>query len=218
MPLVEINLDGWQDYRGTDSGVLLYIETSMQSVLPVRDQLNDNEKGFFHEPNYETSTWGLESCLYAKRVNALIKERHKFMLFGTRYGGFDPQFKDKFLIMGFLEIEKVRDMRDRHLRQYMIHQDEGAEEPECLTLDRSMAAWGNMHLVNLEDCFVVTLDWLKQHELKGRPSRQLRMTVQDEALAEILDHLKAKPNVIGDYVQIVDEFISVMDEVEDSDD
>ena len=52
MPKTQINLDGWQDYRGNAAGSLLYVETSHQSEMPVRDQLNENGKGFLYEPNY----------------------------------------------------------------------------------------------------------------------------------------------------------------------
>ncbi|NLB64012.1 MAG: hypothetical protein GX801_07900 [Fibrobacter sp.] len=206
MPIAQINLEGWQDYIGKESGILLYVETSMQSVLPVRDQLNDNEKGAFWEPNYETSTWGLESCLYAKRVNAIVKAKHKYVFFGTRYAGFDADYTDKYLIMGFMEVSKTRDMRERHIRQYMLNAEEGTPEPECMMLNESLALYGDMHFVGLEDSFEVTHDWLKGHELRGRPTRQLRLVMEDEPLTEVMEHLKSKPNIIGEYVQIAHEF------------
>ena len=59
MPKTQINLEGWQDYRGNAGGSLLYVEASHQSGMPVRDQLNENGKGLLYEPNYETSTYGM---------------------------------------------------------------------------------------------------------------------------------------------------------------
>ena len=32
MPKTQINLEGWQDYRGNAAGSLLYVETSHQSA------------------------------------------------------------------------------------------------------------------------------------------------------------------------------------------
>src|SRR5574344_2100262 len=85
MPRTQINLEGWQDYRGVNAGALLYVETSHQSSVPVRDQMNENGKGFFFEPNYETSTYGLVSCCNAKSINAIVhgKSKSRYILFGT---------------------------------------------------------------------------------------------------------------------------------------
>jgi hypothetical protein len=77
MPKTQINLEGWQDYRGNMAGSLLYVETSHQSEVPVRDQMNENGKGFFYEPNYETSTYGLMSCCNVKNINAIVKAKSR---------------------------------------------------------------------------------------------------------------------------------------------
>ena len=77
MPKTQINLEGWQDYRGNAAGSLLYVETSHQSEMPVRDQLNENEKGFLYEPNYETSTYGLLSYYNVKAINAILKAKSR---------------------------------------------------------------------------------------------------------------------------------------------
>lgn len=211
MPQIRINLEGWQDYRGKESGVLIYVETSHQSAVPVRDQLNENGKGCFFEPNYETSTWGLETCSNAKQVNAAIKAKHRYLFFGTRYEGFNESFRNKYVIMGFIQIDKTKDMRSRHLQRFMT-QEQGTAEPECISLDKSMAAWGPMHFVSLEDCFVVSDEWIKTHGLTGRATRQLRLALEGDALNEVLTHLRSKSNAIDEYIATVEEFQLAIDD------
>mgnify|MGYP003444958824 FL=1 len=33
MPKIDINLEGWQDYRGMNAGSLLYVETSREAAV-----------------------------------------------------------------------------------------------------------------------------------------------------------------------------------------
>jgi hypothetical protein len=47
MPKTQINLDGWQDYRGNNTGALLYVETSHQSAVPFVISLMKMGKGSF---------------------------------------------------------------------------------------------------------------------------------------------------------------------------
>lgn len=211
MSKIEINLAGWQDYRGKESGVLIYVETSHQSSVPVRDQLNENGKGHFLEPNYETSTWGLESCCNTKMVNTAVKAKHKYLFFGTRYEGYNQAFANKYVIMGYQQIDKVCDMRSRHMMRYMA-QGEGATEPECLVLEKAMATWGTMRFVALEDSFVVTDEWIKSYSMKGRATRQLRLTLQGDALKEVLDFLNSKPDLTDEYIATVNEFKEAIEE------
>ena len=48
MPQIQINLTGWQGFRGKNMGSLLYVETSHLTVVPVRDQMNENGKVYLH--------------------------------------------------------------------------------------------------------------------------------------------------------------------------
>jgi len=204
MPKVQISLEGWQDYRGTQSGALVYIESSHQAAVPVRDQLNENGKGHFLEPNYETSTWGLASCCNAKGVNAIVKAKNRYMVFGTRYEGYNADFRNKYIIMGYQQIDKVRDLRSRHVQQYMAQGN--PEEAECINLDKAMATWGPMRFVSLEDAFVLTDDMIKGWGLRGRATRQLKIVLEGEALKTVLDYLNSKTDRTDDYIATVDEF------------
>ena len=155
MPKTQINLEGWQDYRGNAAGSLLYVETSHQSEMPVRDQLNENGKGFLYEPNYETSTYGLMSCYNVKAINAILKAKSRYILFGTRYEGLsDSELRNKYLIMGYMRIDKIKDVRTRHIQRYMANPE--LQEPECMQMEHNWAVYGPMRFVSMNDAFVVT--------------------------------------------------------------
>ncbi|MCK9182819.1 MAG: hypothetical protein M0P13_08070 [Fibrobacteraceae bacterium] len=205
MPKIQINLDGWQDYRGVVAGALLYVETSRQSIVPVRDQLNENEKGFFSEPNYETSTYGFITCCNAKAVNMIVKNKSRYILFGTRYEGASASdLKNKYVIMGYMRIDKTKDVRTRHIQKYM--ETPGAVEPECMQLEKNMAVYGPMRFVSLEDSYILTDEQLKEWGYKGRATRQLKVVFAEPHLKVILDYLDAKVDKTEEYIATVEEF------------
>lgn len=205
MPKIQINLEGWQDYRGNNAGSLLYVETSRQAAVPVRDQLNENEKGYLYEPNYETGTYGLMSCYNVKNINAIVKAKSRYILFGTRYEGMsEPEFKNKYFIHGYMRIDKTRDVRTRHIQKFMA--TPGAAEPECMQLEKNIAVYGPMHFVSLADSFELSDELLKEWGYKGHASRQLKSVFKEEQLKKILDHLDSKPDMIDEYIETVEEF------------
>ena len=214
MPKIQINLDSWQDYRGMNAGSLLYVETSRDSMLPVRDQLNEKGKGFLYEPNYESSTYGFISCYNVKNINAIVKSKSRYILFGTRYeGSAETEFKNKYLIHGYMKIEKTRDVRTRHIQKYMANP--GSEEPECMQLEKDIAVYGKMHFVDLNDSFVLSDDLLKEWGYKGHASRQLKTIFKDEHLNQILEYLDAKPEMIDEYIATVEEYKEALADMEE---
>lgn len=205
MPQIQINLTGWQGFRGKNTGSLLYVETSRLSVVPVRDQLNENERGSFSEPNYETSTYGFITCCNVKLINKIVQtNKSRYILFGTRYEGGDADYKDKYLIMGYMKIMNTKDVRSRHIQNYMA--TPGAEEPECMTLEKNIAVQGPMHFVALQDCFVLTDERLKEWGYKGHANRQLKTVFNEEHTKIILDHLDSRDDKIDEYIATVEEF------------
>lgn len=205
MSQIQINLTGWQGFRGKNTGSLLYVETSRLSVVPVRDQLNENEKGSFSEPNYETSTYGFVSCCNVKAINKIVKtNKSRYIFFGTRYEGGDADYKNKYLIMGYMRIEHTKDVRSRHIQAYMATQ--GAEEPECMLLEEDIAVHGPMHFVSLQDSYLLTDDRLKSWGYKGHASRQLKTVFSEAHTKEILDYLDSRDDKIDEYIATVEEF------------
>lgn len=211
MPKIQINLNGWEDYRGNSTGTLLYVETSRQSAVPVRDQLNENGKGYFYEPNYETSTYGFVSCTNVKNINAIVKNKSRYILFGTRYGGAThPELKNKYLIIGYMEIIKTRDVRTRHIQKFMLNPSK--DKPESMNLSKDIAVYGNMRFVDIENAFLLTDEHLKEWGYTGRTTRQLKTIFDKEHLDLILKHLDAAPDMTDEYIATVDEYKEVLEE------
>jgi hypothetical protein len=173
--------------------------------MPVRDQLNENEKGFLYEPNYETSTYGLMSCYNVKAINTIVKSKSRYILFGTRYEGLsDSEMRNKYLIMGYMRIDKIKDVRTRHVQRYMANPE--MEEPECMQMEHNWAVYGPMRFVSLDDSFVVTDEILKEWGYKGHASRQLKTVFKKDHLEQILAHLDSKEDMIDEYIATVDEY------------
>ncbi|MGL1901803.1 MAG: hypothetical protein OCC49_06680 [Fibrobacterales bacterium] len=218
MEKLQINLDGWQDYRGNHAGILLYVDTSKQSVLPVRDQLNENEKGYLTEPNYETSTYGMKGPFNTKSINSIVKNKHRYILFGTKYQGLNEEYTDKYLIIGYMRIDKVKDLRARHLHEYMRNPD-ATVEPECITLDRAIACYSeDMKFFSLEDSLEVTKEFLKEMGYKGRITRQMKLLLEDENLDRVITHFSDKTDISEEYIATAQEFIEALEDDEDTED
>jgi len=217
MSQTQINLEGWQDYRGDHAGILLYVETSHQAALPVRDQLNENGKGFLTEPNYETSTYGFIGCFNSRAVNSIVRNKHRYILFATRYQGIEQEMQNKFLIHGYMRIDKVKDVRSRHVRQFVRNVTD--VEPECMNLDKSMACWSQeMKFFSLEDSFELTEEVMKGWGYKGRITKQMKLLLEGEKLDSILEWFSEKKDLTNEYISTVSEFKALQEESEEEDD
>ncbi len=208
-----INLDGWQDYRGDHAGVLFYVETTKQAELPVRDQLNENSRGHLSEPNYESNTYNVAGCFNARAINSIIKNKHRYMLFGTRYQGVEESYKGRFLIHGYMRIDKIKDVRSIHVRRYMRS---GGDEPECMRMSKMYGLWSeDMKFFSLEDSFELTETVMKGWGYKGRITKQMKLLLEDEKLDEILEWFSTKTDIIDEYIETAVEFRDAIDDAEE---
>lgn len=219
MPITRINLEGWQDYRGDHAGVLLFVETSKQAALPVRDQLNECGKGFLTEPNYETATYNLVGGFNTRNINSIVKNNHRYILFGTRYQGINEEFKDRYFIHGYMRIDKIKDARSIHMNRFMRGE---TTEPECINQKHAWACWSDeIRFYRLEDCFELTEKVMKNWGYKGRITRQMKLLLENEKLDEIIEWFSSKNNIVEEYIQTAIEFKDSLDddnEEEDGDD
>jgi hypothetical protein len=214
MSVTQINLDGWQDYRGDSAGVLLYVETSKQAVLPVRDQLNENGKGHFTEPNYETASYNLVGCFNARSINSIVNNKHRYILFGTRYQGVEAEYTGKFLVHGYMRIDKIKDTRPVHVRRYMLHG--GDAEPECMHMNKSWGLWSSdIKFFSLADCFELTEEVMKNWGYKGRITKQMKLLLDGEKLEDILNWFADKADITEEYIRTAQEFSEIIEEEEE---
>ena len=213
----QINLEGWQDFRGDHAGVLMYVETSKQSVAPIRDQLNEQGKGNLYEPNYETRTYGLRSSQNSRAVSSIIKNKHRYVLFGTRYDGVEEEFKGQFLIFGYMRIDKVKDVRTRHIHNYMRDM-ESQKEPDCMTLSEAFALYSeDMKFFMPADCFNLSSEQMQTWGYKGRVTKQMKLLLEAEKLDDVLNHFSDKEDASDEYITTVKEFISALEDEDDDD-
>ncbi len=215
MSEVQINLDGWQDYRGTHSGILFFNDTTKHAVLPVRDQMNESGKGNLTEPNYETRTIGLKSAYKTKELNNIVKSKHRYMILANKYEGINKDFKNKYLVYGYLRIDKVRDVRKIHIHHYMADM-KNHDEPDCMTLDKAMAIYSeDFKVFQLEDCIVLDKELLEEWGLGSRISKQMKLVFNDENLNKVIQHFSDKKAANESYIETVTEFIEFLEDEED---
>lgn len=214
MPRIEIDLTGWKSYVSQKSGILLFADTSNQSTLPIRNQIDDEGNALQWEPDYATGTFGLRTCQTPKILNSIVKARHSYIFYATRYNGLDPEYKNKYLVYGYMKIGKVRDVRDRHLSAYL--RDPELPPPECLNLKESMAIWAEeQKFCDLPDALVLDDETVKRWGYQGRVTRQMKFVVEGESLSELLNHFAGKADFIEEYIGTVNEFVEALNEEED---
>jgi hypothetical protein len=200
----QINVSKWQDYRGKNEGVLVYLNTSTRTRNPIRDILNEHKKGFQTEPNYETGTYNFFSCINSKLITSTFKNKRGYLFFGTSYQGTEESFLKKFLITGYMHIEKFLDVRKRHMREWM-ESGEQSQSPACLDFKECLGLHSNeMNFYALEDCFELTEAVMKSWGYSGRVAKHMKLTFSEKAVQTILEYFGQKQAATDDYIDEVD--------------
>jgi len=208
MPRTQIDLSPWQDFRGKDEGVLIHINTSREAVMPVRDALDEYGKGQQTEPNYETGTFGLVGPSQVQLRNSLVKNKKRWILFGTFYDGLSEAHKGKLLLVGYMRIDKILDVKKLHLRRWALRQ--GAADDllsRYFELENCWALYSDeMRFFSPEDAIEVTPELAKKWGAKGKLNKQLRLNLTPEQTRAVLDQLRAKEDQTEEYIATVREF------------
>lgn len=194
----------WQDYRGKGEGVLIHIDTARQHALAVRETVDDSGLPMV-EPNYETGTYSFLQCANAKTRLATMKNRRRYFLFGTRYQGLVEAMKGKFLIVGYMRLDKVLEVRKRHVHKWMeLKQSSGA--PECMDMTECYSFGSEeMNFYSAEDSFELSEALMKSWGYKGKVTKQMKLTFTEEKLSVILEHFKAKTPKNAEYISAAKE-------------
>jgi hypothetical protein len=187
-----LSTGNWQDYRGKGEGVLIHLDSAKQHALPVREPLNEQGLPIL-DPNYETGTFGYLQCSDAKTRLATMKNRRRYFLFGTRYQGLAEPFRGKFLIIGYMRLDQILEVRKRHVHKWMEQKDAGAPSPECMDMDQCFAFQSaEMNFYSPEDSFELSEELMKKWGYKGKVTKQMKLTFTEEKLQVILEHFKGK--------------------------
>ena len=197
-----INTGTWQDYRGKGEGILIHLDTTSNHALPVREPVDEKGNPML-EPNYENGTHGFLQCLDAKTRLAAMKNRRRYFLFGTRYQGSQTALRGKFLIVGYMRLDKVMEARKRHIRKWMEQGKTGAPAPECMDMEECPAFRSEeMNFYAPEDAFELSEASMKKWGYKGKITKQMKLTFTEDKLGQILTHFKGKPSRNGEYVTV----------------
>ena len=110
-----MNSNPWHKYNplADKIGKLCFMYCSKKSALPVRDILNEHNKGFKSEPNYETATYNRYSSCNQRSVKAAINDRLSHILFITKYTGQKKEHHGRYFIVGYFEIGWVSEVDGR---------------------------------------------------------------------------------------------------------
>lgn len=204
-----LSTGNWQDYRGKGEGVLIHLDTAEQAELAVREPLDDAGNPIL-EPNYETGSYAFLQCTNAKTRLATMKNRRRYFVFGTRYQGTVEACKGKFLIIGYMRLDKILEVRKRHVHKWMEQKESGVSAPECMDMEACYAFQSEeMNFYSAEDSFELSEDLMKQWGYKGKVTKQMKLTITEEKLITIVEHFKAK-------IPKNQEFIKVAKELEES--
>lgn len=217
MPRTQIDLGPWQDFRGKDEGVLVHINTSREAVMPVRDALDEFGKGRQTEPNYETGTFGLVGPSQVQLRNSLVKNKKRYILFGTFYEGISEAHKGKFLVIGYMRIDKVRDVKKLHLRKWALRNGEADELlARYFEMDACWALYSDdMKFYSPEDALEVTPELAKKWGAKGKLNKQSRLTLSPEQTHDVLQYFAGKQDQNEEYIATMREFQEFLKEEEE---
>jgi hypothetical protein len=195
----------WQDYRGKGEGVLLHLDCSPKQLLPVREPIDEHNLPIA-DPNYETGSYGFLQCHNAKTRLATMKNRRRYFLFGTRYQGLAEAHKGNFLIIGYMRLDKILEVRKRHVHKWMEAQQAGVPAPECMDMDLCYAFQSDeMNFYAPDDAFELSEAIMKKWGYKGKVTKQMKLTFTEEKLQVILTHFKGKTPKNQDYISAAKE-------------
>jgi hypothetical protein len=216
MPRTQIDLSQWQDFRGKDEAVLIHINSSREAVMPVRDALDEFRKGRQTEPNYETGTFGLVGPSMVQLRNSLVKNKKRYILFGTIYEGMSEAHKGKFLVTGYMRIDKILDVKKLHLRKWALKNGQADDLlARYFEMDNCWALYSNdMRFVSPEDAIEVTPEKAKKWGAKSKLNKQARLNLTPDQTHEVVEYFKSKVDQTEEYIATVREFAEFLKEEE----
>jgi hypothetical protein len=183
----------WQDYRSSNTAMVVYYTTDPISELPIREVPEELPSEILPEPNYETGTFGVYGCGKSKIRAAFAKSKNRYLLFATKYAGAKADFKDKTVITGFFRINKSADVKKLHIRY--------GSDYSCIDEDTCIALRADeVRFVAVQDAFPITDEVLKSWNYKARITKQTRIILNEEQTNPVVDSLRSKTDITPQYI------------------
>jgi len=203
----------WQDYRGSDTGIVLFYESDPACETPIREVPESLPSDVPPDPHYETGTYGMYSSSKPKVRAAFVKSKMKYLFFMTKYQGTRPEFQNQMIVCGYYEISHVADAKRFHIRYCNDYE-------AALDVDNDSALRAKKtHFVTLDNAVVLTPELLVKWGITTKLTRQSRLTLHEEATVELLDLLNESENVVDTYISETKRLSpAVSDEEEEDDD
>jgi len=189
-----VNGTAWQDYRASNTGMIVYYGGDPISELPIREVPEKFNSDIQPEPNYETGTFGFLGCARTKIRSTFVKQKIKYLLFVTKYVGKNAAFKDKYMVTGYYRVNKIADVKRRHIRYCAEYSC--LEEKVCYALRAE-----EVRLVSAEDAYIVTPQQFKEWGFSGRLTRQSRILLDEAQTAALVQFLQKKTDITSKYIE-----------------
>jgi hypothetical protein len=183
----------WQDYRSSNTGMLVYYVSDPIPELPIREVPEELPSEIPPEPHYETGTYGFYGCNKSKIRNAFVKSKVRYLLFVTKYAGAKADFRDKLVVTGFYKISKTADVKKLHIRYGSDYSC--IDEQNCYALRAD-----EKRFVTVEDAFLLTDEVLKSWNYSARITKQTRILLDEQHTAPVIDFLRSKPDATANYI------------------
>jgi hypothetical protein len=184
----------WQDYRASNTGMVIFYGSDPISELPIREIPERYPSEIESEPNYETGTFGYYSCARTKIRSTFVKSKIRYLLFITKYAGTGEGLLGKYMVTGFYRVTKTADVKRRHIRSCADYSC--LDEKVCYALRAE-----EVHMVSATDAFPVTPQMLKEWGFSGRLTRQSRIILTEEQTATVVDFLRGKADIKDKYIE-----------------
>lgn len=201
----------WQDYRGSDTGLIVYYNTDSVSELPIREIPEGIPSDVAAEPNYESATYGIYGCVQSKMRSVFVKKKFGYLFFMTKYSGTVPEFLDDLMITGYYKVKQTTDVQKLHIK----HLDNYSciNDKSCVALRADV-----VRFVSVTDAFKITPKHLEKWGASSRITRQSKIELTADQVKEIVSFLDAKENVLDQYIEITADLTPSIDEEDEESD
>ncbi len=198
----------WQDYRASNTSMVLFYTSDPVSELPIREIPEELPSDVLPEPHYESGTYGYYGCSKSKVRNAFVKSKIRYILFMTKYSGTLAEYKDRIFITGFYRVHKIADAKKIHIRY--------CPDYSCLDEDHcySMRA-DEKRFVAIGDAFEISDSVLKKWGYASKITKQTRIQLDEEKTMEIVNFLSDKPDSTPVYIMETKRLWPVEEEAEE---
>lgn len=199
MNISTMGVISWQGYRHKETGVVVYYDSSETNLLPIRTNIGKKGKPADFDPNYETKTYGLQSCTASRHRTNFVKNKSGYLFFMTKYQGSDKKLKDKFMITGYYKIASIAEVQKLHIRNFGMEDSSCFNEKLCYAL-KAGESENDAVFLSQEDSYILTAASLKALGIDKKITKATKIELDEEKTKKLLKKFEGKENKIADYI------------------